>query len=334
MAKRIRIAAEVRLLVTSPVTSKGDGLWQIYGGGPVTTMIEGLSKKVIQLVVDLASLKAAGPTIPALVDHEIPVGRWEGITIDATGIQTRLTLLDASKPESHGLPMFDAAREVQLALDQKFPWQASLGAIPDADRDGFYEKLTEPTEINGRTITPGDMDVFVLRNGLLIENSVVLFGADRRTGKVAASVISTPITPKESTVKERLNALCAQLGAQHRSRIALALAEGATDEAVVADVNKGIVADKDTEIATLKASVATLTSEKTALQTQLDALKPPGDQSVPPGDDKKTVAGAPESLCAAMIQLQAANKNLDGIDARRAALKKWPHLEIKTARPG
>jgi hypothetical protein len=139
-----------RLLAAVPAQAKGDGLWLTYSGGVVRTWIPGLNgNDTINLVIDLATLKAAGPTISALADHYVPVGTWSEVLIDPREITARLKLLDAPA-ESFGLMMFDRARELRLSMQQGLPWQASIGA--KLGPDGRYELLTAPAMVNGQAV--------------------------------------------------------------------------------------------------------------------------------------------------------------------------------------
>lgn len=270
-----------------------DGLWQIYTGVPVVTyMYELNSSGPIQLIVDLDTLQAAGDRIAALLDHYLPTGTWSEIAIDPTGIAARLTLLDGTDPATHGLPLFDAARQARLAIAQGFPWQASLGAIPDAARGGHYEQITAATTINGRPVAPGDLPLFVLRFGLLDESSVVLFGADSDTGKIAAAAITTSAPSQDLTMslKARRTALLARLGERHANLIAAALADDATDDEVVeaaaaadvaaaAESAAAATAALTQQLADANATIETLKAAQADLQTKLDALAPPaGDK--------------------------------------------------------
>lgn len=356
-----RILASVATL--APGVSGTDGLWLIYTGGVVITSIEELEgDEAIDLVVDLATLKPAGPRIPALVEHMLAMGSWTDTTIDpAIGITSRLTLLDGTDPTLHGLPMFDAARQVRAAMAQQFPWQASLGAEPGED-GGIYERITGPTTVNGREIVPGDRPLYVLRNGLLTESSVVLFGADRFTARVAASA-ARALPPKtvpepimaDLTLKQRLDSLTTRLGDRHRSKIAVCLAEGQADDQVVSQVAADDKKDGDAKMAQLQTQLDAANAKCAELQAQLDALSPPADdpeKKQDPQTDGVVKAGArplgaaalsgakggaggtsgqPKNLAQAMLGLQTAGSKLTGIALRRAAAAKYPALDQNAA---
>ena len=320
-----------------PVAGK-DGVWLIYTGEIVTTCLDGVNDgEPIELVVDLATLTAFAATIPALYEHQTLCGSWTDIGIDpALGITGRLSLLDTSNPADAGLPIIDAARTVRAAQAQGISWQASLGATPGAT--GVYEQLTAETQINGRLVVPGELPLFVLRGGVLTESSIVLFGADPNTGKIAASrkhpsptKPSTKESPvSEPTLKQRVDTLTTKLGAQHRARIALAITDGATDDQVVTDVTGEDKKAQDAKCAKLEADLAASNAELADVKAQLAALAPPasGTSTAPNGGTTttSTQCAAPRNLAVAMQQLAAQTK-MTGSALRRAALAKYPMLD-------
>jgi hypothetical protein len=163
--------------------------WLAYTGAPVMTCLPGLHPDNIDLIVDLSTLTVAASVIPALREHGTPVGTWSNVTIDKSrGVIADLALLQAP-PESEGLAMFDAARELRMSIDRGIPWQASIGAKPDPN-SGSYDPVLTPTLINGRTQTPNadGTPMFVLRRGVLIEISIVLWGADAQTHQLPTAL--------------------------------------------------------------------------------------------------------------------------------------------------
>jgi hypothetical protein len=270
---RARQPFEVRFLAPPAAKPGSDGLWSTYTGAAVCTWIDEVFDGEIDLVIDLATLTPAADEIPALLEHWQPMGRWSDIAIGAD-VRARLKLLD-SPPETSGLPMFDSAKQVRAAIDQGFPWQASVGVRPGPT--GTFERITVPTVVNGVELTPGDRPLFVLRGGVLFETSIVLFGADDQTGRVAASAINhrqEPKTMTEKTIKERLDALTVKFGADRRAQIAVLLADGCTDPEAEQEMAKADLAAKDAALAKATADLAAANAKLAELQTQLDALKP------------------------------------------------------------
>jgi hypothetical protein len=317
----------VRLLAT-PAQAKGDGLWLTYSGAAVRTYIPGLcGDQDIDLVIDLATLTVAAPTIPALSDHWCPVGAWSDIAIDASSILSRLKLLD-TPAESRGLQMFDRALELRLSIEQNLPWQASIGAKPGPD--GGYERVNATLQVNGRTIEPSTQrPTYVLRGGVLTEQSIVLFGADDQTMKVAASAITTrpsgaPMSDKP--IKERLAALTARFGEARRSYLAAKLGEGCTDEEVVVDVEK----EKDAQLAALTTKLAEAEKKNAELAEQLAALKPAEGTETPPasGASGSQLAAPKTRMQAQLAAVGPDGKPLRGFQALRYAQAKHPTLPV------
>ena len=178
--------------------------WITYTGALVQTTIPGLNLgEPVDLVVDLATLSASAQTIPALRDHSTPVGTWTDIVIDPSrGVIAKLDLLGSSK-ESHGLVIFDAARELSLSIEAGIPWQASIGSKPGPQ--GSYDPILAPTSINGRILAPDPNGVpcYVLRGGILIEISIVLWGADNQTRQLQAMAEASPASIRLAMLNAR-----------------------------------------------------------------------------------------------------------------------------------
>jgi len=319
-----RVPMMTRLLAAS-ATRRTDGTWLTHSGAVVRTFIPGLANdQDIDLVIDLATLTVAAPEIPALSDHWLPVGKWAAVAIAPAEITGKLQLLE-TPPESHGLHPFDEARALRLSLAQDMPWQASIGAKPGPD--GGYERITTALSINGRTVEPGDRPMYVLRGGVLTEMSIVLFGADDQTMRVAAS--QSPLrnlepTMSEKPIKERLAALTARFGAPRRERLAVLLAEGCSDEDTAEKMTDEIAAGKDTELADLKGKLEAVTVENASLKEQLAALKP-AETTQPTGGVQQSAT--PKTLVAAQLAAVGQDgKPMRGFAALRAARAAHPTL--------
>lgn len=319
----------VRLLATS-AQPKGDGLWLTYTGAAVRTWIPGLcGDQDIDLVIDLATLTVAGPVIPALSDHWAPVGSWSDVVIDTTSILARLKLLD-TPPESHGLMIFDKARELRLSISQNMPWQASIGAKPGPD--GGYERVNATLQVNGRTVEPGTQrPTYVLRGGVLTEQSIVLFGADDQTMKVAAAAhthrpnLESPMS--EKPIKERLAALTARFGEARRPRLAAMLGEGCTDDEVAVNVDK----ENATEMADLKSKLEAAVKLNAELTEKLAALTPAETKTdeTPASGAALTGTSKPKTRMQAQLSAVGADgKALRGFQALRAAQTQHPTLPV------
>jgi hypothetical protein len=133
------------------------------------------------VVIDLGGLTAGAESIPALKDH------------DATQIVGHLTaeigkrqikVKGALSGEIDGMGG-DAARTVAAMSANDFPWQMSVGVMPDGDKMEFIERGKSDV-VNGKRV---DGPAYVARAGTLVEVSFVAMGADSNTsGKVAASI--------------------------------------------------------------------------------------------------------------------------------------------------
>jgi hypothetical protein len=317
----------VRLLATS-AQPKGDGLWLTYTGAAVRTWIPGLcGDQDIDLVIDLATLTVAGPVIPALSDHWAPVGSWSDVVIDATSILARLKLLD-TPPESHGLMIFDKARELRLSISQNMPWQASIGAKPGPD--GGYERVNATLQVNGRTVEPGTQrPTYVLRGGVLTEQSIVLFGADDQTMKVAAAALThrpnLELPMSDKPIKERLAALTARFGEARRPRLAAMLGEGCTDEEVAGNVEK----ENAAELADLKTKLEAANKSVAELTEKLAALTPAETTTTTPAGGAALTGTQPKTRIQAQLGAVGADgKPLRGFQALRAAQAQHPTLPV------
>ena len=133
------------------------------------------------VVIDLGGLTAGAESIPALKDH------------DATQIVGHLTaeigkrqikVKGALSGEIDGMGG-DAARTVAAMSANDFPWQMSVGVMPDGDKMEFIERGKSDV-VNGKKV---EGPAYVARAGTLVEVSFVAIGADSNTsGKVAASI--------------------------------------------------------------------------------------------------------------------------------------------------
>jgi hypothetical protein len=287
----------VRLLAVAPAPVASDGVWALYTGGVVQTLIWGVSDGVIDLVVDLSTLTIAADVLPALADHYLPVGRWSDLAVSDAGIVGRLHLFDAPAEGAPACehPYFTEAAALREALAQGLPWQASIGAEPDPARGGAFERLTAPALVNGRLVTPGEAPCYVLRNSLLTEASVVLFGADRHTKRLAAARHASPPEVPMITPAARLAALAAILGDAHQPAIALAITEGLDDAAVTDRVRLAQVTDLRAQLAAVTAARDALTAERDAAKAEAEQAKAALAALTPPVVPAPNTASAPSS---------------------------------------
>lgn len=335
------------------------GRWMVYGGDEILLTVEGLSSEdaatgelqPIRVVVDLATLKPAKPTIIALRDHERkqPVGSWQDISISPAGIVQSLTLAQPSNPQS-----LVYVQELRDLLAAKTPLQASIGANPGPD--GHWELIPagQTAVVNGRSfVGGGDLPLYVLRAGVLTETSVVTFGADSTTGRIAAARTKEP---SMSTVPDRLKKLLAAYPEKRHAKIAKLVAEAAKDDAAIcAELDDDEEAEMKAAHEQLKkendalkarceayeADMAALKkgheAEKGKLATELAAAKAaiPGTVEAAAAAGAKDgvqfrasdEAGKPKTLTEAMKVVAAKDPKLTGFALRAAALREYPTVE-------
>jgi hypothetical protein len=304
------------------------GTWSIYTGAVVFTVIDDLNvgaagyPQPVDLAIDLETLSI--PAIaPTLLEHYGPIGHWRELRLEAGAVVGRLYVY---RDDSAECDMLERAAEVRIAAEQGHPWQASIGAGPGPG--GGFELSTGPVQVNGQTIAPRPgVPLYILRNGLMEEASVVLFGADSATGRVAAAKThshprSTPGEHPMSDHQGALGRLVARFGADRKAAIAVRLMEGAPPETI-----------DDEETATLKAALAEAAAkleqanaELATLKAQFEDLapKPAEDERAPRGSEAAKL-GKPATIRAAMVHLHN-TEGLTGRAALAAARKRWPNL--------
>lgn len=155
-----------------------------YSGGPMR-----VRSMVDPVIVDLRGIKAAGKTIPILMDHDLgrPVGQANEITIDASGIKLA------------GVITGDDADTLKLTTHAKngFRWQASIGATPERRE---YLAPGKTASVNGRTVT-GPM--VIVRAATLFETSFTALGADTSTSaNIAAKQTGATTMPEQITQQD------------------------------------------------------------------------------------------------------------------------------------
>lgn len=345
---------------------KGDGRWALNTGAQMITYVWGVNcddcgwPRPMRLVLDLAKAKFEKPVISALYAHSdwAIVGQWTGGTVDLKKIAADLTIYrDLSAAEAAVLP--DAVR-VGALLDRDHPWQASVGCYPKDGIDGYeLVKAGKTVTVNGTEFQgDGDLPLFIMRKPVIYEASVVLWGADGNTGKLAASLLnplahlaqlrsSTPNPDKGTATMSTPAPASAAPTAGARLKALLARF---TDETVHGLVVKLMADDKnDDEIrdAVHAAQLKVRDDKITDLTAKLaEAVKPPVTTS--PGKTGKTEASAkdapafgagsdtaseaPKSISEAVKLLRADHKDATAAKLTSMAYQKWPELtrpEIK-----
>lgn len=316
-----------RLLAAAP--TGGDATrWLLSTGAPTLTTIDGVNDgRPVLLVIDLATLAWPKASVPLFIDHQADTlydlaGAWDDLRVDATG----LTALPRAIPaDATGYRPWAADLAARI-IDNRLPVQASVGIGLDPDRQGTWETLTAASEINGRTIDPAaapGLPVVVLRQGLLGEASLVLWGADHRTGAQLAA--PRPPIPAD----ERLRAALARYP-DHAAEVARAIADGADDTAIGERIHTAQLAARDTRITTLTAELDQARARLAALPVTPVVVPTPAAPATPLPGGSASGAGEqvapPATLMAALAQHRA---ELEGAPThvRIARMKElYPHL--------
>jgi len=121
--------------------------------------------------------------------------------------------------EGRFLATSNIGQEVSGQMEEGFPFEASLRFDPDRS-DIEYVKEGNTSEVNGRKLKgPGT----IVRNALIVESSVVVFGALTNTKSQAFA--SNPVF-KEKVIMEKEQLTIETLGEQHPDIRAAVFAEG------------------------------------------------------------------------------------------------------------
>lgn len=172
-----------------PAVSQGETLRRFsmhaYTGEPVVIEVGG---KPVNLIIELAGVRAASQKIPALKIHELEdiLGHTTSVLVDESGIHTEGVLSGASE---------DTACVIESS-DNGFPWQASAGLSFDNESLDLLPAGRSEV-VNGRTVV-GPM--VIARRSLLNEVSFTPIGADARTSSL---VMSTHPDGNTVTIHER-----------------------------------------------------------------------------------------------------------------------------------
>lgn len=151
-----------------------------YSGGPLR-----LRNFPIPVIVDVKGMAAAAK-LPILVDHELSRVVGHTTEIDKPGDRQVVAQGLASHP----------GQETQAVLashDAGFPWEASIGALPDASRLVEVPR-GRSVEVNGRT---WQGPLIVARKSRLREISLTAIGADGAGTSVTIAASAASILKRE-----------------------------------------------------------------------------------------------------------------------------------------
>jgi len=329
-------------------TAEFHGRWKLNAGNEMMVTVKGINgDKPIRLVVDLATVKAKNSKVHALFDHNLKniIGYWDNFEFTAEGIFADLHLINPQST-AEGAVFPDVVRTRAMVRDG-VPIQVSIGA--DSGEGGEWEMIAEKITLNGREYDgEGEIPLIVLRNGEIFESSVVTFGADDETGRLAAKADLTSPLKEEPHMSDTLKVLLSKYAEKHHGLIARCVAEGNDEPAIQTrvhaaecdDLTKQLGAAQE-EIKALKAKLddyAQKGQEKQERETaeKVGAAKAKGSEkalSFTGTDETKTKTGddakQPETLSQAMMVMAKADPTLKGFKLRVAARKQYPDVSEK-----
>jgi len=309
--------------VTTGATSNA-GRWRLYSGAVIQQLWDLGDKRggfqAVDVVVDLSTVRLAKPAIPALYNHwsDAIVGCWKDGDVRPTGEDAGIyASLDLYRTGEGHLPEAD---RVAALLDAGHPWEASIGGDERIGFDLEEIKAGTTVSINGRTVqASSDRPLFIARNVTLREASIVPFGADGQTGRIAAALAARPMptsTRQENPMAD-LKALLARPPAVHHGLIASLVAADKPEAEIDAAVTAAIIATKDAEITDLKAQVK-------AAQDQITVLKAGKGSETTPNTTGGDGTAQPKTRLEAHALLRA--DGFKGAVLVSECRKRWPTL--------
>jgi hypothetical protein len=256
--------------------------------------------------------------------------------------------------EASALP--DAVR-VNAIIRSGVPIQVSVGA--EAGENGSWDLVEGKIKLNGREYDgDGDMPLYVLRGGMIYESSIVTFGADDQTGRLAAKQNQLPVSEK-STMSISLKATLGKFAEKHHGLVARCVAEtdDKTDEkSLLLDISTKIHAaelvEKDAlikalqdENADMKAKLAKVDQqgikaddygvggpekkEEKESAEKVNQVKGSSTRGIKfgaseGGENGKDDGSKPATLSEAMHQMTLKGSKLSGFALRKAARAQFP----------
>lgn len=348
----------IRLLADVSIQT-GDGAalqrWRVNAGSEMIVTVAGVNDgprgpRPIRAVLDLSGVKLPTGRLIALADHDEkrPVGFWDNFQADGSGLYACPHLAKAEN-EMEAAALQDAVR-LSALIRNGVPIQASVGVEPGPSGSWELVPSGESITLNGRTYSgDGELPLFVLRGAELFETSIVTFGADSETGRVAARKETIPA--KETAMAETpLKSLLAKFDQRHHGLVARCVAEGEDDTKIAEKIHAADMADKDAQITKLQAGVDKLRGfldqqgymvaddysvspaekkeERQAVQHNAATASRGAARGVTfaANDGGKKQDAEPETLWSAMKLLGAKRPELKGFKLRAEAKRIYPNL--------
>jgi len=282
------------------------GRWRLNAGSEMILKVGTLNKgDPIRVVLDVVNAKFAAKRIVALSEHEgcHVIGFWENPSFSADGSTDADLHVVRPTSQEESAVLAEAVR-LNALIKANVPIQTSIGA--EAGPNGKFELVPdgETIKINGQEYTGGgDLPLYILRGGLITEASVVTFGADAETGRLAA-MKSTILSTKETPMSDKLKALLGKFAEKHHGLVARCVAENLDEAAITTKIQASEMEAKDKELADLKAKLAE--TEAKCAKFEAEASKVKADDYNQGDKDKKAQQDASEKL-----QQMAASKALE-----------------------
>lgn len=351
-----RLVAEMATMVGEANASR-TGRWRLNAGNEMIVSVPGLNDdakgnpRPVRLVIDLSTVKAKSNRIVALADHEPTrvVGYWDGMKAAVEiGIEGDFhVIVPANEVEAAIMP--DAVR-IAAQARAGVPLQVSVGAQAGAGGRWHMVPEDQEIEVNGRKYSgAGDLPLCILYGGEIYESSILTFGADSETGRVAAKKSTTPVTT-ETPMSDKLKALLGNYAEKHHGLVARCVAENLDEAAITKKVHAAEIDDKDAVIKAKDERIAQLEDENKSLKSKCDDYAQKGNEkqerethdklqlAAKSSDKHLKVAGSdegksdegkaePKTVTEAMAVLAKANPELKGFKLRAAARKAYPNAE-------
>jgi hypothetical protein len=319
-------------LASQSATRIGDGgagsagRWRLNSGSEMILAIPGINSDMpCRVVIDTQTAQASNKRIIALVEHDKdrPIGYWSDFSFSAGCIEADLYLVEP-KGESEQDALEDAVRIGAMAR-AGVPLQVSVGA--EAGESGEWVLSAGKVSCNDRDYDGDDgsgMPLVILRGAEIYEASIVTFGADDITGKLAARRITLPT--KESNMD--LKASLLKFPEKHRGIVATMLIEGADEATIATKLHASEIEERDSKIAAMTAEIADLKAKLEAApkgDPKVSAAAAGADAGVKHVEASKANADdAPKTIMAAMKVISASKPDLKGLALRREAIRLYP----------
>jgi hypothetical protein len=249
--------------------NKGHGRWRLNSGSEMKMTILGISDEPVRTVVDFGTAKAAGERIVALFDHDHNrvIGYWDRLVISSQGVDGDLHLIDYKEGEEEVFA--DVIRVAGIARSG-VPIEVSVSAKPeDNESDWVHVPPGETVSLNGRDYCgDGEYPLYYMKNARIFEASIVTFGADSVTGRIAAHKTS-PVKQEEDRMSDKLKALLGKYTEKHHGLVARRFVAGIDEATIHNEIHAAELDEKDAKIKAMESEIEALKAECTSLKASI-----------------------------------------------------------------